>query len=354
MKNFMPLGTLLPFCAAAVTAVSCFKSPAVADGATIRVLLKEDRMPATRAEDRVNTDDYILTVTRQDGLEVYSGRYGDSPETISVQPGSYTVCAVSRVFNVPEYDAPVYGAMEIVVVTSGEVADVSLDCTMKNCGMRLKADAGFMNAFPNAVIYMKSDEGNLLYSYGEKRTGYFTPGKISVSMANEGQTETLFSRTVEERQVLDIGLSASAGGSSDSSAGISIQVDTTKDWIYDNYTYGQDGSMQNALNISEARAAAGTTGVWVYGYIVGDATSTSKIEFDPPYSRDTNIVLGERSTTTDREYCLSVELKSGAIRDALNLVSNSGNKGRKVWLKGDIVSSYYGLPGLKNVTEFSL
>jgi hypothetical protein len=49
-----------------------------------------------------------------------------------------------------------------------------------------------------------------------------------------------------------------------------------------------------------------------------------------------------------------VELKKGAARDALNLVDNPQVLGHTVWLKGDLVESYYGIPGLKNVTEFAL
>ncbi|MDD6623554.1 MAG: DUF6359 domain-containing protein [Bacteroides sp.] len=40
------------------------------------------------------------------------------------------------------------------------------------------------------------------------------------------------------------------------------------------------------------------------------------------------------------------------VRDALNLVSSPENLGRQVFLKGDLVESYYGICGLKNVREF--
>ena len=43
---------------------------------------------------------------------------------------------------------------------------------------------------------------------------------------------------------------------------------------------------------------------------------------------------------------------AGAL--CLNLVDNPGLLGKRVCLRGDIVESYFGLVGIKNVTEFQL
>ena len=51
---------------------------------------------------------------------------------------------------------------------------------------------------------------------------------------------------------------------------------------------------------------------------------------------------------------MSVQLSSGAIRDALNLVDNPGLLGTQVWIKGDIVAAYYGIPGIQSISEYSL
>ena len=45
---------------------------------------------------------------------------------------------------------------------------------------------------------------------------------------------------------------------------------------------------------------------------------------------------------------------TGDVLDALNLVDHEENLGRQVFLKGDIVEAYYGIPGLQNITEFEL
>jgi hypothetical protein len=51
---------------------------------------------------------------------------------------------------------------------------------------------------------------------------------------------------------------------------------------------------------------------------------------------------------------MSVQLSAGEIRDALNLVDNPHMLGRRVCLRGDIVSAYYGLPGMKNLEIYEL
>jgi hypothetical protein len=51
---------------------------------------------------------------------------------------------------------------------------------------------------------------------------------------------------------------------------------------------------------------------------------------------------------------MSVQLPAGKVREALNLVDNPGLLGCKVTVRGDIVQSYYGLVGLKNITDYNL
>ena len=99
-------------------------------------------------------------------------------------------------------------------------------------------------------------------------------------------------------------------------------------------------------------AHAGESGVWVYGYIVGGDLTSSKCSFAPPFTSRTNLVLAAKSSVSDRSACISVQLAKGDIRDALNLVDHPENLGRQLYLKGDIVPAYYGLPGLQALTDF--
>ena len=310
----------------------------------------EDRIPTeTRVTAGIpDTDDFILTVTGSNGESIFSGRFADSPETMEVPAGTYTVSAISCNFNSPKYSTPQYGDTKAVTVSPGAAVSVELGCCQQNSGLKLGVSAEFRTLFPSATIYMEEDGEKLMYSYGESRTAYFKPGRINVSMVDSNVEQALFSRILEPRQILAMTLTASSG--SDVSKGISIQVDTARNWNSESFCYGDSNA--EGLGVNEAREAGILNDIWVYGYIVGAFSSSSKCEFDPPFSKNTNIVIAGRTSVSDKSQCLSVELKSGEVRDALNLVANPGNKGRKVWLHGDLAGNYYGIPGLRNVSAF--
>ena len=112
------------------------------------------------------------------------------------------------------------------------------------------------------------------------------------------------------------------------------------------------GPPESWYDVLEARERAGEDDVWVLGYIVGVASGSRRIVFGGPFSKNTNLVLGFRDTTTVRDDCLSVQLPSGPIRDALNLVDHPDLAGREIYIKGDLVDAYYGIPGLKSPSDY--
>ena len=112
------------------------------------------------------------------------------------------------------------------------------------------------------------------------------------------------------------------------------------------------GPPDNAYAVAEACGHAGENDVWVQGYIVGVATGSRRISFGGPFSKNTNLVLGPCDTTTVREHCLAVQLPAGPVRSALNLVDNPDLAGREIYIKGDLVDAYYGIPGLKSPSDY--
>lgn len=318
----------------------------------LRISFTQENTVLTRsAEDIPDTDDFLLTIKDSRGGTVYEGRFGDSPEELTVSPGTYTISAASDYFDTPEFDKPIFGDEQAVVVPAGEAVTVQLRCTQTNCGLRLTAEESFRQLFPDSHLLMEGPGGSLKQDLDETRTAFFRPGTISVSVSGGEITQLLFSRTLGEQQILSMNISASVDSESGS---ISLLVDTTRIRFSENYIYGggNAGEIENALSVMEARERSGEEDVWVQGYIVGVATGTGKISFDPPFDKETNIVLGLRSSTDDINYCLSVELRSGKMREALNLASNPELLGRKVYIKGDLVSAYYGIPGLKGASEY--
>lgn len=307
-----------------------------------------------------DTSDFLLSVKDSDGNVIYEGLYCDSPESVTVEEGSYTVRAVSSEFDRPAFSAPQFGDEQCLIVPAGGSVNVRLDCVQLNSGVRLKIDPDFLTAYPAAALMLKSDDGSLLYSYKEKRIAYFKPGKVTLIMSEGARDEVLLSRYLESQEILSLGVSVMSQQADPEASGygISIAVDTSRYWLDETFVIGTDGgkggSETEALTVSQAKAAAGEEDVWVSGYIVGGDLTAASASFDEPFVSRTNILLGSRTSTRDRNACMSVQLASGEVRDKLNLVDNPSLKGRKVLLKGDIVEAYYGLVGLKNITDFKV
>lgn len=301
-----------------------------------------------------DTEDFILNLTDSRGVTIYEGRFGDSPDEFELPSGNYCVSASSIRFDSPAFDSPCFSDSRVVIVEKGAALGVDLLCTQSNCGIRVLPDQGFADAFPDATIRFSSSSGFLECGYDREDYAYFNPGSIVVSLEYLGESQDLFSRVLEAQQMLSVRLSVSGTDSGTNDGGIEIKVDSSRNYLSDSYRYGDGyaGDMDNAYSVAEARDHAGAKDVWVLGYIVGVATGTGKVSFGGPYTRETNIVLGGKSVTSDIRHCLAVELKSGDIRDDLNLCANPELEGRQVYIKGDLVSAYYGMPGLKNISEY--
>lgn len=333
--------------------------PADAGGpGELRISFARNQEALTRSGFNIpDTSDFILTVKGPDGKSVYEGLYRACPESLSLPSGSYTVSVISEEFEKPAFSRPQFGDEQCVVIPSGGSINVRLVCSQTNAGIRLVIDPGFLFSYPDGVLILKSSTGRIVYGYAEKRVAYFKPGDVSLVL-NQGTTDqVLMTRTLNAREVLELKVGVS--GESQSSAGsMSIAVDTTRTWLRGEYVIGGDSpggaDVSAALTVTDARNSAGSENVWVSGYIVGGDLTSSSASFQKPFSSRTNLLIGPRSTVSDRNYCMSVQLPSGELRDALNLVDHPSLLGRKVYLRGDIVEAYYGLPGIKNITEYEL
>lgn len=333
--------------------------PAEAGGlGELRVSFARDQETLTRSGFNIpDTSDFILNVKDSDGKSVYEGLYGACPESLSLPSGSYTVSVISEEFEKPAFSRPQFGDEQCVVVPSGGSINVRLVCSQTNAGIRLVVDPGFLFSYPDGVLILKSSTGRIVYGYSEKRVAYFKPGDVSLVL-NQGTTDqVLMTRTLSAKEILELKVGVS--GESQSSAGsMSVVVDTTRTWLKGEYIIGGESSggadVSAALTVTDARNSVGSESVWVSGYIVGGDLTSSSASFKKPFNSRTNLLIGPRSTTSDRNSCMSVQLPSGELRDALNLVDHPSLLGRKIYLRGDIVEAYYGLPGIKNITEYEL
>ena len=325
----------------------------------------EDSYKDTRASsygEIPDTIDFLLDIRYSKGNIIYSGTFGDSPEKLPVDAGTYNISVRSGTFEKPEFASPQYGDDQCITVPSGGVVDVWLTCGQINSGVKLIIDRNFLTVHPDGVLFLKSEDGKLMYSYSEKRIAYFNPGNVSLMMSEGGTDKILFTRVLKAREILSVSLTVPPASATGESGGIHIQVDTSRSWSGEEFIIGGPGSgnpgsgsdIDCAMNVSQAKENIGAEDVWVYGYIVGGDLTSSGISFSAPFKSETNIAIAARTTVSEKSSCLSVQLAKGDARDTLNLVSNPSNLKRKVYLKGDIVEAYYGIPGLKNISDFVL
>ena len=282
-----------------------------------------------------DTNDFILKVSDAGGRILYEGAYGDSPESLLVDAGSYTVAVHSIEFTAPGFSRPVYGDEQVVVVKAGATVTVRLNCVLENAGVRLQVAPDFLTSYPDGVLFLKSGDTRLMYGYSEKRIAYFKPGPISLAVAVD--TAKVWNN---ESYVSGGGGSGSGPGSGGNSGGA-----------------GDDpgADLDNAYSVAQAGDHVGEDDVWVFGYIVGGDLSTAGATVKTSkLTKSTHLAIAARSSVTAKASCVAVELPKGAIRDALNLVDHPDLIGSRVYLKGSIVASYFGTTGLKSVSDYVL
>ena len=317
-----------------------------------------------------DTNDFILKVSDAKGKILYEGSYGDSPESLLVDAGSYTVAVHSIEFTTPGFSRPVYGDEQVVVVKAGATVTVRLNCTLENAGVRLQVAPDFLTSYPDGVLFLKSGETRLMYGYSEKRIAYFKPGPISLVLNDRGADEILLTRTLDARTILTLNISAPYGGTAATSS-ITVAVDTAKIWNSESYVLGGGGSgsggsgtggdddsgtgLDSAYSVAQAADHIGEDEIWVFGYIVGgDLSSAGTTVKTSKFTKATHLAIAARSSVTTKASCIAVELPKGPVRDALNLVDHPDLVGSRVYLKGSLVTSYFGTTGLKAVSDYVL
>ena len=116
---------------------------------------------------------------------------------------------------------------------------------------------------------------------------------------------------------------------------------------------------EEAQEYTVAEALAAFTGVAkpavVKGYIVGsiDDKSIDDANFSGNAVLKTNLLIADNADETDIAKCLTVQLPSGDVRNALNLVDNPSNYKKLVTLTGSL-EKYFGVPGLKTVSKYEI
>ena len=115
---------------------------------------------------------------------------------------------------------------------------------------------------------------------------------------------------------------------------------------------GGNGTAESPYSVPEAIAAGYSNGVYVKAFIVGNVTGQTLAEgahFDTTGEAKSNLLIAASKDETDVTKCMPIQLPSGDIRNALNLVDNPTLYKKEVTLYGDI-AKYFGTTGLKSVS----
>ncbi|MFA6770654.1 MAG: DUF6359 domain-containing protein [Bacteroidales bacterium] len=314
-----------------------------------------------------DTNSFILSIKKVAGEPIYKGLYSQRPKEMKLAAGSYDVEVYSREFTVPEFDAPCYYDSGSVVVEAGKITTFSFLCRQSNGAIRLGFTPEFKNRFTDYTAEIEDCKGKALYSFTEARFLFLNPGDIFIrlkaSNSSGGNVGSFLitRKSIAAMEMVTVNLHSSVAGGGpggeippgDSQVFTGILIDTSSVWLSEDVVVGErhDGSTKElALTVDEIAGYVGAKGVWVSGYVAGFLTTASLIS-SGPFENETNIAIASIPGEQNRELCAGVALTAGTVRATLNLKSNPTLLGKKVFVRGTITESYFGLKGVNSVNE---
>lgn len=129
----------------------------------------------------------------------------------------------------------------------------------------------------------------------------------------------------------------------------------------DDTSYGT-GSWDSPITVSQILGGTKVADAWFTGYIVGwidtkggtmNKFNEETATFTAPATLASNILMAASPDEKDYTKCIPVQLPSGDVRKALNLMDNPGNLGKLVTVKGS-VDKYFGQEAaLKSLTAYN-
>jgi len=139
-------------------------------------------------------------------------------------------------------------------------------------------------------------------------------------------------------------------------AGVTVATGATSDYWLDHLPVlvEGDGTQAQPYTVAQAKAKQNESAKWVTGYIVGFInTTTFTYAYTATGAATTNMIIADSPSEIIDGSCVPVQLPIGTIRDALNLSGHPANLGKKVKVKGDLLT-YFSVPGVKNLTSYLL
>ena len=297
--------------------------------------------------EEIDTNSFILSIYTRQGAVVYEGKYGKRPQKLEVLPGVYEIKFRSQAQKAPAFNNPVFGDEFTMTVLEDSQTDVILMCRQVNSAIKLNFTDNFKKQFPGEGLVVKDTTGRVVYPYTAEEYCYVTPGKVDV-LYNNGVSDTLlFRRDIPIQQMLTVNLSYIPASRS---VVTKIEKDTIRYWKTENYNAGLK-MPTGSYTIAQAKEMIGTRNVMVFGFVFGGDVTQNTVRVRPPFSSRTNLLLAPDMGERNRNNMFAVELPSGDVRDALNLVDHRNLLGCAIVVTGNVVENYFGYPGIKSTKE---
>ena len=303
-----------------------------------------------KSEVPVDTNSFILTVKSSAGTVIYDGIYGERPQELAVSAGEYIVSIVSTNFTPPMFDAPQFGDTQQITVEQGVNTQVHFSCKQLNAGLRLKFTDEFKAKFPGTGVFIKQGDNSVEYRYDQTKFLYLKTSIFSMIYSKSDGDTVLMTKALSAGQMATMTLSYKNTLISATTFG--VQVDTTRDWIDFDYNVARN-IPAGVYTIPEAVKRTGEK-IQVFGYIIGGDPSTNSFRIGPPFTSNSSIVIATSMTERDRTRMMVVELPSGDLRDALNLVDHPHLVGNPIIITGTVADFYYGYLGIKGTNSFTM
>ena len=321
--------------------------------------IRMQKETAVKAKSDVPFGNYLIGVTDKNGSTVVSGSYSSIPDPIELDPGTYTVTALSEPVGAPAFDKPIYGSTVDVGVVASVKNTVQMICTQVNAGLRIVYNPDFKSQYNGYSVTVTGSDGALTYQKSEERTGYFAPGTLQIVLSIDGENPVQVSKSVIARDMLVLTVlpGQTSSGGVKGSIELLLSVDTSRVWRREEWKPGasaNDGkTKETAYTVAEAQSLGSATNVWVCGYIVGGDASNSAFKIQPPFTAVSNLVIADSPLETVRAKCMAVELPSSpaSLRTNFGMPDNGAALlGRQCWFRGNI-DAYFGYPGIKATKE---
>lgn len=273
-----------------------------------------------------------------------AGTYNNAPSMTQMDEAVFTAHAFSQ-------GMPNVAKIDTTVVTIEELANIKSQTTLL-CDWQSKLirvddvefvspGVEFTNGSKNADVYVKDVQGNKL----NLRMSAYATFSREIAPAGHGSVTGILSYYGSDWQMLIIDMDAFGGN----------------DW---DWTYvkpkpepGQgsgDGSSTTPYTVTDVLGGVSGT-AWVTGYVVGwidGKTIADGAQFNASATVATNLMLAPDPACKDVSQCIPLQLPTGEVRSALNLMDNAANLGKQLTVYGSI-EKYFGVPGVKSITKYN-